>query len=196
MVSSGPFCYTDLMKSRLIFYLLLIFALSFIANWGIQLSYYYFTIAQNPLAFNGLKTLMNYQTGVIGDALLLPIMNDLMFYCLFSLKLNFKKLPLLKIAIISLSVDLLIHALQGTLEITNWSMPKPFQWNLVSYWHMISLFFQLLLIFLFFYSVFRYSREIEAKRRINNTALVALVLFLIFLVLFIHDYSWLFGIGI
>lgn len=184
------------MRYHLIFYLLLIFALSFIANWGVQLSYYYLTIAQNPLAFNGLKTLMNYQTGVIGDALLLPIMNDLMFYCLFSLKLTLKKLPLLKIAILSLSVDFLIHALQGALGLTNWSMPKPFQWNLVSYWHMISLFFQLFLILLFFYSAFRYSREIKANRRINNTALAALVLFLIFLVLFIHDYNWLFGIGI
>lgn len=184
------------MKYKLIFYLLLILALSFIANWGVQLSYYYFTIAQNPLAFNGLKTLLDYQSGVIGDTLLLPIMNDLMFYCLFSLKLTLKKLPFIKIAILSLAADFLIHTLQGALGLTNWSMPKPFQWNLVSYWHMITLFLQLFLIFLFFYSVFRYSREMSVNRRINNAGLAALVLFLIFLVLFLHDYSWLLGIGI
>lgn len=180
------------MNRKLIFYSLVIAVLTYIANWGIQLTFYYFTITKDPLAFNGFKTLLNYQTGIVGDSLLLPLMNSLIFYILVSLRLKAGQLPIWRIAFVSLGSDFLIHFLQGALQITNWSMPKPFQWSFVSFWHMITLFFQLFLVFLFIYCIFHYNKQINLNKKLNLLALLAALLLLAFLALFIYDYHWLF----
>lgn len=182
------------MSKATIFYLLAVFIVSFMADFGFQLGYYYLSVKSNPQAFVGVKTLWDYKTGFIGDMLLLPVINCLIVYIFLTLKITFKKRTIMVLALLSLLGDFLIHALQGVLNLTNWSMPKPFLWNPVSLWHMISFFFQILFILSFFYAAFAKRDAIGLSSRAHRAGIAASLLILVFLVMFFFDYRRLFGI--
>ncbi|MEX2028581.1 MAG: hypothetical protein WD988_03755 [Candidatus Curtissbacteria bacterium] len=176
------------MPRKLVFYLALVFVISFLADWGFQFGYWWWRVSNDPQAFDGVKTLWDYKSGFIGDMILLPVLNCLTFYVFFKLKVAIKKLPIFVIAIFSAMGVLAMHGLQGVLGLTNWSMRSPFAWNPVSVWHMFSAFFQLGAIFTFFYLIFRFRGEVVQDKRINGAAISGVALLLIFVGMFVSDY--------
>jgi hypothetical protein len=181
-------------KHPLPLYLALALVVSLTFNWFVQLFYYLYMINTNPGVFSGVKTLFDYQTGIIGDVLILPIVNMLIIFVFLSLPKDVKKLPLLGIVVAGGLGDFLMHYLQGKLGLVNWSMPTPFEWNFVTHWHMISLFFQLSWLFAFFYLVVRYRKDLRGQLWVRDAVAGVFTLLLLFLILFLHDYNWLFGI--
>jgi len=175
-------------------YLALTLVISLVFNWFIQLFYYMYEIRINPDAFAGVKTLFDYQTGIIGDVLLLPIINMLILFVFLNLPKEVKKLPILGISVVGALGDFFMHYMQGHLKLTNWSMPIPFHWNFVTYWHMVSLFFQLSFIFAFFYLLFRYPKSFKTDPWVLDSAAGVISLLLVFIILFMHDYNFLFGL--
>jgi hypothetical protein len=181
-------------KHPLPLYLALTIVISLTFNWFVQLFYYMYEININPQAFAGVKTLFDYQTGIIGDVLLLPIINMLILFVFISLPKDVKKLPFLGVAVAGALGDFFMHFMQGHLKLTNWSMPHPFEWNFVTYWHMFSLFFQLGFIFAFFYLMVCYWRDLKKDPWVMDSAAGVISLLLVFIILFMHDYNFLFGL--
>ncbi len=181
-------------KHPLPLYLALVIIISLIFNWFVQLFYYLYQTSINPQVFAGVKTLFDYQTGVIGDVLILPVTNMLIIFVFLQLPKDAKRLPFLGVFGFGALTDFLMHYMQGRLGLINWSMPKPFQWDFVSYWHMISLFFQLSYLFAFFYLVIRYRKDLKHGPWVKDAVAGVFSLLILFIILFLHDYNWLFGL--
>jgi hypothetical protein len=171
-----------------IWYYLLIITLSLIANWFVQLGYYFYKVHINTLAFSGERTLADYTTGFIGDALLLPVMNAAILFVILKSKIRLVRRDFCYIVPIGLVADILLHFLQGYLKLTNWSMPRPFQWDFVSYWHMVSFFFQISFVFLFLYVVVRHMFRRDLRQVLQAVWLVFGIMGL-FVMLFLYDYG-------
>lgn len=167
-------------------YYVAIILVSLIANWFVQLGYYLYETSRNPLVFHGERTLMDYKTGFIGDLVLIPIMNAVILYIILKSKSNLVRLHLYHVALCGLLADILLHFFQGYLRLTNWSMPRPFQWDFVSYWHMVSFFFQISFVILFVYVTIR-RLAIDDKRVLMATYVVFGMMGL-FVLLFLQDY--------
>jgi hypothetical protein len=163
-----------------------VIAASMIADWFVQLSYYLYETSRNPHIFNGERTLMDYRTGFIGDLILLPIMNAVIFYVLLHSTQKLKRVHLLHVAFLGLAADILLHFFQGYLQLTNWSMPRPYQWDFVSYWHMVSFFFQISFVILFVYIAVR--RLSASDRRVVMASYCVVAMMGLFVLLFLQDY--------
>ncbi len=122
-------------------------------NWGIQLSYYLWRKHQDKHAFAGQKTLLNYYTGYLGDGIIVPLINTLIFYVIYKIGTNINWTLILSMFSCGLVLDVLAHYFQGKFKLTNWSMPKPFSWNFAGYWHMVSFPIQMGYIMFFFWIV-------------------------------------------
>lgn len=126
---------------------ILIVILSIILNWGVQLSYYLWRKHQNKRSFAGQKTLLEYYTGYIGDGVIVPIINVLIYFIIVNIS-KIREIGVIRgiggirglflALVVGLMVDILAHYLQGRLKLTNWSMPRPFKWNFAGRWHMVS----------------------------------------------------------
>ena len=167
-------------------YYVAIILVSLVANWFVQFGYYLYETGRNPSVFHGERTLLDYKTGFIGDLVLLPIMNALVLYIILTSQRKLSRLHLYHVALLGLMADVLLHFFQGYLRLTNWSMPRPFQWDFVSYWHMVSFFFQISFVILFVYITAR--RLVPKDRRVLAASYVVFGMMGLFLVLFMQDY--------
>lgn len=167
--------------------------MSLVADWLVQMSYFFYKTGVDPRAFAGRKTLFEYQTGVIGDLVILPLVNVLIFFILWKIKFRFDKKTFFIIIPIGLAGDFFIHYMQGVLKLVNWTMPVPFQWNFGSYWHMFSFFFQWSYIVLFFLIFFKKKQNIFKDLWLKDASAFIFLLLLIFVGLFLYDYHFLFG---
>lgn len=173
-------------KVPVVWYYVLTVCLSLIFNWFVQYSYYIFESVRDPHAFSGERTLVDYRTGFIGDLILLPIINCLILYIILRSKFRFTRSGYFYLATAGLIADILLHFFQGYLRLTNWSMPSPFRWDFVGYWHMFSFFFQISFVILFLYlaltGIYKKSEPILRATQ----SVVALMT--TFIVLFLYDY--------
>lgn len=161
-------------------------ALSLLFNWFMQLGYYLYKTHFNPHAFDGERTLFDYTTGIIGDVIVVPLINVAVLYILLHAEIRLKLRAIMGVAAGGLLIDVTTHFFQGYLGLTNWSMPRPFEWDFVSYWHMVSYFFQMSFIVLFFYLVAK-----GAFRRgegVRNATRSGFALMAVFVMLFVWDY--------
>jgi hypothetical protein len=164
----------------------LIICVSLIFDWFIQLTYYIVVTHHNPSAFSGQRTLFDYKTGIIGDVLLVPITNAAILYVLLHAQPKLTKRAYAIVAILGLFTDITLHFMQGYLKLENWSMPKPYEWNFVSYWHMVSFLLQISFIILFFYIAITSGRTFTPK--VRWAALCAFLSMGTFIALFLYDY--------
>lgn len=166
----------------------LILVASFILNYGVQLSYYIWTKWRNPRAFGGQKTLLQYYTGYIGDGIIVPLINILIYYIIVSIGYRVTSYELVAASVIALVLDAATHYVQGKMKMTNWSMPKPFQWNFAGYWHMVSLPIQVSYLLLFFRLLVENRWRIAGSWQLLTAAGGVLALMAMFLVLYRIDY--------
>lgn len=166
-----------------------ILAVSLIANWFVQLSYYFYQKRRDSNAFHSQRTLLNYYTGYVGDGMILPVLNVLIFLLLASISFKPGAFLIISSLAIGLIADIFTHYLQGKKALTNWSMPKPFEWNFVGYWHMVSFPVQIGYISLFLITFFLRFHQIIKNPASILFVLGAFGLMVLFLVLFIIDYS-------
>lgn len=153
-------------KIHAVWYYICIICGSLVFNWFVQFTYFLYESHVNPHAFSGERTLVDYKTGFIGDLVLLPILNSLILYMILKSKTKLVRAELIGLGLAGLTADFLLHFFQGYLKLTNWSMPIPFRWDFVGYWHMCSFFFQISFVILFFYLVIRGIY----KKRFSHTA--------------------------
>ncbi|MCL5675844.1 MAG: hypothetical protein M1120_01825 [Patescibacteria group bacterium] len=167
-----------------------VFIISLFLNWLVQLFYYLVTVSYNPGAFLGKRILLDYTTGVIGDGLIVPVINVFILNFLILSRVKLNKLVTIAVLVLSLLTDFLAHFFQGLLNLTNWSMPRPFQWNFAGYWHMVSLFLQMTYLYLFFYAVTVSHVRIRKDIKLQACVVGVFSLMLLFLILFLKDNRW------
>ncbi len=189
----------DIIISNIMFFYLVIIVVSLILNWGVQLSYYLWRIRKNPEAFAGQKTLLHYYTGYIGDGIIAPLINILIFYVIVRLGQKegleglggieelIKRQPMGAIFVLTLVLDVITHYYQGKTKMINWSMPKPFQWNFAGKWHMISFSIQISYLLLFLWLLVHNGTRILSNWSMLAATVGIFALMASFLILYHFD---------
>ncbi|OGZ60912.1 MAG: hypothetical protein A2919_00055 [Candidatus Spechtbacteria bacterium RIFCSPLOWO2_01_FULL_43_12] len=165
-----------------------ILIISLFLNWLVQLVYYLYKVMSNPKAFGSHRTLFDYYTSYIGDGIILPILNVLIFFLLSSLNFPLDNLIISLSVGIGILANFFVHYFQGKKELTNWSMPEPYKWNFAGQWHMISFPIQASYICLFLNTLF-FNYEIINQTKQISLVLGAFALIFLFTILLVKDYS-------
>jgi hypothetical protein len=82
-------------------------------------------------------TVFSYYSGVLGDGLLIPVVNVAGFIVLRQLApgIPWKRLPLY--VLLGLATAMAAFLVQARLDLVNWSMPMPFHWSDVGEFHFL-----------------------------------------------------------
>jgi hypothetical protein len=93
-------------------------------------------IAGNDLIEKYRPTL-TFRSAWIGDGLILPLVNVLMIKALNRWRPSLNSKTLVVPVVGGSLVALLFHIAQGRGALVNWTMPQPWRWNLLGYYHFI-----------------------------------------------------------
>lgn len=121
--------------------------------FGYQLVFYtYYRHTENPVLDDS-RNVFSYYSGVLGDGVILPILNILVFVLLRSLGVRVYFRKLFFFLGLGLGATLMAHFLQASLSLTNWSMPSPFNWSGLGKFHFFSMWGELSFLFLALFEV-------------------------------------------
>ena len=83
------------------------------------------------------RATLTFRSAIIGDGILIPAMNWLMMkaFRMWRPRLT-ARTALVPVAGGSL-ISLMFHIAQGRGGLVNWTMPRPWQWNLLGYYHFV-----------------------------------------------------------
>lgn len=166
---------------------IVIITLSLINNWGVQLGYYIYRKAKDPDAFWGQRTLLQYYTGYIGDVIIVPLINILIYYFMVNIGYKPRLFELVGAYGAALVLDFFTHFYQGKTKMTNWSMPRPFRWNFAGYWHMISFPIQISYLLLFLWLLVHNGMRVLSDGKLVATTIGVIALMWMFLILYRID---------
>lgn len=168
---------------------LLIYLVSLFFNWLVQLSYYLSVTRKKPQAFEGYKTLFDYYTGIIGDGIIVPLINILIYIFILNSGYQPSILTIVEALTIGITLDVAFHYAQARLELVNWSMPGRFQWNFAGRWHMISFPIQISYLALFVFALRTHWGLMLSNPALKTATIGISGLCLLFLFLFAIDYE-------
>jgi hypothetical protein len=80
---------------------------------------------------------LTFRSAWIGDGIILPVVNVLMAKSLWSWKPRTSPVSILVPVVGGSMVALLFHIAQGRGGLVNWTMPQPWHWNTLGYYHFI-----------------------------------------------------------
>lgn len=165
-----------------------IFFITCFFSFGIQtLFYFWYFIRREPI-IKKYKTVFNYFSGFIGDALLIPLANVFAY-----LSLKNAHFPVLDYVIwlfaliIGLTATLVMHFGQKHYNLTNWTMPQKGKWTILGIYHSLFMFVET--VFLSFTLLsFLKAILIEGKSSDGVPIKFGLLIMFLFLLTFIFDY--------
>ncbi len=90
----------------------------------------------NPLVREH-KATLQYRSALLGDSMLLPLVNVLLDRQMrdWDDGASVRRGRLARAALVGASITAVFHAYQGALKLTNWTMPRPWRWNALGYYH-------------------------------------------------------------
>lgn len=103
--------------------------------FGYQLVFYWFYQLNGSYLIHHYDTVLSYYSGVIGDGVIVPVVNIVVVMLLREVKV---KVISTRVAIavgLGLVLTVLAHWAQANFDLTNWSMPTPYHWSLVGRFH-------------------------------------------------------------
>lgn len=165
-----------------------IFLLSFFFSFGVQFLFYLYYRSTNNKILK-FKTVVDYHSGIIGDGVLVPLLNVSCYLTLQYFNHSYLNSKILTVIfIVGFIVTYTLHYYQQKLKLTNWTMPEVGKWNLLGGYHSL---------FMFFETSFLAYTLLASLLQINNEGLLALLIspikysFLIlgaFAATFLYDY--------
>jgi hypothetical protein len=145
-------------------------------------------ITGNPLIKKYRPTL-TFRSAIFGDGLLLPVINTIMMKSLARWRPGLSARTALLPVIGGSGISLLFHVAQGKNGLVNWTMTKPWKWNLLGYYHFVYMSTQFSYMLLYFTQLIGHSRKggIEDEQK-RDIALIAACLGLFGLLLYTDYY--------
>jgi len=115
-----------------------IVVLSVVWNFGVPLAYLSWRRRVDPVAFVGLRPVTDYASGMVGDAVILPLLNVALL--VFLRALPNAEHPRLACGAVAFGavITAVLHIGQARFRLINWSMPQPGRWNFAGQWHLVS----------------------------------------------------------
>lgn len=154
-------------------------------SFGVQSLFYFWYQVHNPKLIKNYQVVFQYMSGVIGDGLLVPLMNVFAIETL----LNVYEVPSIQLVLYSflggLIVTFLFHFYQEYFDLTNWTMPISGEWNGLGFYHAFFMFFESS--FLCF-TIIAFISANGMNSIIRSPIMNGLLIFFIFALTFFYDY--------
>ncbi len=146
----------------------------------------------NPLV-REYKATLHYRSALVGDAALLPLVNALLDQQLESWgeglrRGGVRRGRLARATVAGLSITAAFHVYQGAQKLTNWTMPRPWRWNALGYYHALYMAAQCILLAYFCGAAATRVRQVGAAALLTRRLLAAAALLLGWAVLLYKDY--------
>ena len=113
-------------------------ALGLVWNFGVPAAYLAARRRAQPAAFRGLRALPAYASGVLGDGVLVPMLDVALVASLQAMPPREPTALAVGAVAIGALLTAALHAGQARYRLVNWSMPRPGRWNFAGQWHLVS----------------------------------------------------------
>lgn len=168
--------------------LILVGSVTCILSFGVQCGFFVlYKLTGNPIIKN-YKHVFSYTSGVIGDGLLVPLVNIFAFLTLTQIGHTIPRLDILILGLImGFGVTFIAHWGQRKYDQKNWTMLKRGEWNNLGLYHAIFMFLEssFLGYTLIFYIDYLFNPNSEA---VFTPFWYAIFVLLLFALTFIFDY--------
>jgi hypothetical protein len=94
----------------------------------------YLTAIKSPLVAD-LRASLSYVSSIVGDGLLLPVVNAVVVSALLAHSHLLSTGVWLAAVALGLAVTAYFHIVQAVRGLVNWTMPEPWHWNVLGVWH-------------------------------------------------------------
>lgn len=130
---------------------------------------------------------LTFISSILGDGIILPSINMLAVSFIINNKELVSKLNIVLGLISGLLITIYFHLVQGMEGLVNWSMPTPWHWNFLGFWHMTYMFLVASLLSLYFIVSLSY---IKKNKKINKESVFIILGIIIFFLLLKFDYAF------
>lgn len=158
-------------------------------SFGVQLSAYFWYKFRNPIFLKKHQHVLQYYSGIIGDALIIPLSNVFAFQ---TLQFSNSSLFVTKIWIISLIISLvttlIFHYGQKYYKLTNWTMTRPGQWTALGLYHAFFMFLESAFLIYTLVSFMRFIDLYGPSLILLSPIRYSFLWLLLFFVTFAYDY--------
>ena len=144
-----------------------------------------YLLAVNSALVLQFRSSLTYTSSILGDGIILPIVNMFAVLGLFKNQELIGRLPVILSLFFGLLITAYFHVVQGAQGLINWSMPKPWQWNFLGVWHAFYMFTVSSLIILFYIVL---TLNIAKRKRITKEAVLVTLGIVLFIILLRLDY--------
>lgn len=148
----------------------------------------YLLAIKSPLVLN-FRGSLNFISSIFGDGIILPIVNMLVVAFLLENRKFVNKLTIILGLISGLLITIYFHAVQGMGRLANWSMPTPWHWNFLGFWHAVYMLSVTSLLSLYFIV---FVKHIKKNHKISKESVFIILGIIIFFMLLKFDYSFIF----
>lgn len=135
------------------------------------------------------RTTLSYTSAIVGDAIILPIVNVLIVGQLLMWRRTPRPAelvgPVLGAAVLTVGV----HLYQAANALLNWTMLAPYQWTALGYAHAAFMFAELTLVLFFWGQVALVARE-QPRAIFSHRVLLVVLCSVVFLRLLLGDYGY------
>lgn len=147
---------------------------------------YYLLSINSPLVTT-FRASLTYISAIIGDGIILPIVNMIIASFLLVNKKQVTKNIFHMALVFGLGITLYFHITQAMTGLVNWTMPTPWHWNILGVWHAGYMFSVSSLISCFYLVVIKMTKQ---KMSVVKEVILVTVGIALFLVLLRLDYSF------
>lgn len=117
--------------------------ITFFFSFGVQGFFFIYWKFWEPKFINKYNHVFSYISGMIGDGILVPIINIFAVITLFDVEANLMIVDLWTLSfILGFLVTLVLHYGQKRFNLKNWTMPTGGKWNLLGAYHAFFMFFE------------------------------------------------------
>ena len=172
---------------------LAIFGLSGVAAFGVNAAGHAFLLWRGHPLVRQHRATLEYRSALLGDSLLLPLVNVLLDRQLDAwgdgLRPGSLRRGRLACALlVGTGLMALFHGYQGAQKLTNWTMPRPWRWNALGYYHAVYMAGQFTLLAYFCGAAGTRLRDEGSSALLTRRLLAVAALLAAFAVLLYKDY--------
>ena len=172
---------------------LAIFGLTGVAAFGVNAAGHAWMLWRGDPLVRRHRATLAYRSALVGDSLLLPLVNVLLDRQLDAWGDGLRpgclrRDRLVRALLVGMGLTALFHGYQGAHKLTNWTMPRPWRWNALGYYHAVYMAGQLTLLAYFCGAAGARLRDAGASALLTRRLLAVAALLTAFAVLLYKDY--------
>ena len=136
-----------------------------------------YLVAVNDPIVSELRTVLSYRSAILGDGLVLPLVNMTATSYLLRQRRHVGARMVLAALMLGAGLTTYVHVMQAANDLVNWSMPTPWHWNGIGAMHALYMFSVVSLLWLFLLVVIKVGERPSAIPREARMVLAGIVVF-------------------